>query len=169
MSAAADAFLPGDARRHAERARTDQGKWPPYEAQDDRVAPAAPVSMPDAAAIASLVDHPGKPCAERTDVLAFERTLAASSPKTAVIDRLTTELAEFAELGRLGACDSCAFELDLPGLGRMEGWVTIRRGHADLELQALRPSTAAALRARRHELQRRLDQASGGEVSLSIL
>jgi hypothetical protein len=86
----------------------------------------------------------------------------------AAMEQLSIELGALVDAGAHGGIEGCNFDLELPGLGRLQGRVSVRRDRAELELRALNPGTAAALRSRRHELQQGLDRAVDGEVHLFI-
>lgn len=166
----ADASVPvaPDARSRADHARCDHARRPP-DGAPDAASEAVDARAVDVAAAASCMAFQAAPDGGFADIAVFEKALRPGSATTATLDRLAAELGELADAQRTAPCDGCAFDFELPGLGRMEGRISIRRGHADLELHALRPGAAAALRARQHELQRKLDQASGGDVSLFIV
>ena len=132
---------------------------------------AAAVPAQDLALWATLCAAP--PAADRPeDAEAFAaagRMPAAELPLTA-IEQLNVELAALVGAGAHGDLDTCSFDLELPGFGRLQGRLSIRRDRADLELRALSPGIAAALRSRRQALQQGIDQAVGGDhdVNLSI-
>lgn len=85
------------------------------------------------------------------------------------IEQLSMELGPLVGAGIHGGLDACSFDLELPGLGSLQGRLSVRRDRADMELRALTPAVAAALRSRRHELQQGIDQAAGGyDVTLFI-
>jgi hypothetical protein len=68
------------------------------------------------------------------------------------------------------AGDACIFQLELPGLGSLSGRLTIRANQqVDLELRAMKPAVATALRARRNELQQSVDRSTERDVNLFIL
>lgn len=102
--------------------------------------------------------------------VAAEFAVAASPPSTsaASLDAMAMQLSELISEGRADG-DSCSFDLEVPGLGRLEGRMTIRGPQAEVQLRAQRPSAAAILRERRHDLQHLVQRESDGDVSLSIL
>ncbi|WP_092944704.1 flagellar hook-length control protein FliK [Roseateles sp. YR242] len=61
------------------------------------------------------------------------------------------------------------FSVDSLRLGPLQGRVSISGGRADVELQASRPATASALRARQLQLQHLVRRESGGDVELRLL
>jgi hypothetical protein len=68
------------------------------------------------------------------------------------------------------AGDACTFQLDVPDLGSLYGRVTVRSHHqVDLELRALKPAVATALRARQRELQHSVSDSVERQVTLFIL
>lgn len=91
----------------------------------------------------------------------------ANAPVPAM-QQLTEELKAQLDAGTGSGLDSCSFEVDVPGLGRLQGRMTLRRDRADLELRALTPGLAHALRMTRASLQAGVDQAVDGDVNLFI-
>ena len=97
----------------------------------------------------------------------------AANPQTALdaarLDQLAIDLGALVAGGPDGVGETCTFHLEVPGLGRMEGQVSMRNGQANVELHATRPQVAAALRSRQQEMQKSIDQASQGDVTLFIV
>lgn len=98
-----------------------------------------------------------------------QATLPPEMPGTAPLDQLGDELRALVDAGGVESGESCKFELEVPGLGRLSGRIAMRGGQAQLELHAPRQAVAATLRARQQELQRSVDQCTRGEVSLFIV
>ncbi|WAC74580.1 flagellar hook-length control protein FliK [Roseateles sp. SL47] len=61
------------------------------------------------------------------------------------------------------------FSVDVPGMGPLTGRMVIGKGRAELELQAHRPATAAALRAQAPQLRQLVQRHSEGDVELWVL
>lgn len=126
---------------------------------------------PDAAGVVPLLQSlfATMPAPPPEDVAFFTREAARVSVVPTQLDQLAVDLAEIIEAGRIGRSERCTFDLDVPGWGRLEGHISIQDGEADVELHALRPGAAAALRSRLHDLQRMVDSESGGDVNLIIV
>jgi hypothetical protein len=103
------------------------------------------------------------------DAATFASESGLQAQATAPLDQLAVELGALVDAGTLDGQESCSFELELPGLGRIDGRVSIRGGQASLELHATRSGVAAALRSRQHELQKSVEHAARGEVKLFIV
>jgi hypothetical protein len=61
------------------------------------------------------------------------------------------------------------FSVESLSLGALRGRVSVSAGRAEVELQAFRPATAAALRSRQSQLQQMVRRGSDGDVELRIL
>jgi hypothetical protein len=85
------------------------------------------------------------------------------------LNPLARGLTEWADEARATARHRFDFDIDMPALGLLQGRVSISNGQTDLELHACQPASAAALRARRSELQRLIDRESDCNVSLFIV
>lgn len=128
-------------------------------------------------AFPAYVDSPADAAANSTglcdasDAGAFVREMsgAGSAESGEALDPLARGLTDLIDEGRVAAKASFEFDIDTPGLGLLQGRVSISNGQADLELRACRPASAAALRARQSELQRLIDRESDGDVSLFIV
>jgi len=86
------------------------------------------------------------------------------------LDPLVGELGAQINSPSAEAGEACTFQLELPGLGSLSGRLTIRANQqVDLELKAMKPAVATALRARRQELQQGVDRSTERDVNLFIL
>lgn len=105
------------------------------------------------------------------DVAVFAREASPHSAFVAPMEHLALELGTHieAEAARVSGPQGYTFDLEVPGFGRVEGRLLVRRGRADVELYVLRSDAAQALRARLPQLQKLLDRESGGDVNLSIV
>ena len=128
-----------------------------------------PVLAQDLALWTTLCATPSTDSANSAEAFAVAGSASVPDLSPTALEQLNIELAALVDAGAHGDIDSCSFDLDLPGLGRLQGRLSIRRDRADLELRALTPGMAAALRSRRHELQQGIDQAvDGHDVNLFI-
>ncbi len=103
------------------------------------------------------------------DVAAFTRWMAVNPTSAVRLDQLAGELGEIIDKKGVGSREGCTFDIELPGLGRLQARVSIRAGQADLELSAARAASSAVLRSRLQELRRLVGRESGGDVNLSIV
>lgn len=133
------------------------------------VAGVVPVLAQDLALWKTLCAPPAADHADSTETFAAAGSASATDQPPTALEQLNIELTALIEATAQGDLDTCSFDLDLPGLGQLQGRLSLRRDRADMELRGLTPGMAAVLRSRRQELQQGLDQAvSGHDVNLFI-
>ncbi|SEK63970.1 hypothetical protein SAMN05216359_102504 [Roseateles sp. YR242] len=176
--AVAPGMLGGEHPRGRERPGTDRT----FEVQSQRDGGAAgEATWSDAAAGACSLTHTGgAPRDVAGEGADFARALSEAPPGVArlgadanvdaaaeLVGSWVTEAAAVPSAGQ-GVLE-LEFSVDSLRLGPLQGRVSISGGRADVELQASRPATASALRARQLQLQHLVRRESGGDVELRLL
>src|SRR5204863_4241442 len=143
---------------------------PPPADDKPRVVDVVPAATQVFVAAPSPWDAPAEMTQGLGDVAFFMQAMAPEGGAGgAELKQLAGELGKLVADWNTTARDGCTFDIEVPGLGRLAGRVSVNAGQADVELQAMRTASGAALRARQQQLQRMLDRESGGDVNLFIL
>jgi len=103
------------------------------------------------------------------DVVTFRQDVARDSAVALPLDQVAAELSAAVGNDKAGSAEGYSFDFEVPGLGRMEGRVSVQGGLADVQLHVLQPAAATALRQKLSQLQDLVDRETGGDVTLSIV